>query len=559
MKKELFILIFLGCIFWAKAQNTTIEKPLKPKKLDWSGTIGANTTFYGSNRPFNSGNPFSYNLNANINARLFDAVDIPLSFTMGKYQNTFKNPFVQCSISPHYKWATLYLGNVNLTFNPYTLSGLSFLGVGTELTPGKLRLSAMYGNLAPAVEIDTSGLSSGIASFKRIGYGAKIGYGTNNNFIDLIYFHAKDDENSIKTWKDVEIQKKMGDANLLAPQENDVIGLSSKIILAKNLTFNFDGGVTFFNKNIADTQHIKQKGIDIVTENTLHYAGKASLGYNFKTFYVTTNYERVAPNYVSLGSYFFNNDIENFTISPSGTISNSKGSYNVSAGIQRNNLDKTKTETTKRFIGSANVSYNPTEKWSLMLNYNNFSVRQTPTAYTLPDAILLKQVNQTFTFTPVYTFKADSSATHNFSFTTNYNDVNDRNILTKQFGNMKSTMISLNHSSSFTKSNNSINSGFNFNQIKTFGANNIQLGITTGYSQSFMKQRLLANANINYNISYVNQAQDGSVINGTAFLSYQLKNRHAFTLNSTIVSTSSKQFDGYTEVMGSIGYQFRLK
>ena len=205
MKKGVFIIIFFVTAFWAKAQDTSVAKLPSPKNIDWSGIIGANTTFYTSDRIVNSNsNPLSYNLNANLNARILDAVDIPISLIAGKYQSSYNNTFVLCSVNPTYKWATLHIGNINPNFNPYTLYGFSVAGVSTELNPGKLRFAAMYGKFASAVEIDTTGLAISTPSFKRMGYGVKVGYGTNDNFIDLIYFQAKDDANSIKSWNDLE-------------------------------------------------------------------------------------------------------------------------------------------------------------------------------------------------------------------------------------------------------------------------------------------------------------------------------------------------------------------
>lgn len=540
--------------YWIQAQPLVSPPQRTSKKIKWDGVVSANTTFYGTNSTFNKSNPLSANLNSNLTLNIAEVVDVPISFTVGSYQHSSESHFLQCNISPHYRWATLHAGNINLTFNPYTLAGISFWGIGTELNPGKFRFSALYGQLTPAVEIDTTGNSLRPASFRRIGYGVKMGYGNGENFIDLIYFHAKDAKTSITSWQDPKVQQKLGDAALLTPQENNVVGLSSRLALTDKLNFNMDGGITFLNKNIADTQQTKPKGINISNTNKLQYAGKASLGYNIKDFTISANYERVVSDYTTLGSYFFNNDIENIILSPAGTFSKGKGNYNVSFGIQKNNLDKTKIKTTHRFIGSGNIFYNPTEKWILSANYNNFMTREFA-LQPISDSFLLRQVNQTFSFTPTYVVR-DSLTTHTFSFTANYNDVNDRNILTKKFGNMRTAMCSFNHSSLFA--NNSINSGINLNQIKSFIGNNVQIGATLGYGQSFLQRKINANVNINLNISYVDGQQDGSVLNGSASASYEISSHHFLTFNTTLINTNSKKFDSYAEILGSVTYQLRL-
>ncbi len=199
MKKKLLLAILLTGFHICYAQNFDVEQIPKAKKIDWTGSIGATTTGYTVSGIPNRSNPFTWSLNANVNVSILEVLDLPFSFIVGKYQTQFTKPYLQFGISPRYKWATLHLGNANLSFNPYTLSGHSFAGVGVELNPKNFRFAAMYGKRNAAVEVDTTISNTKIPSFKRMGYGAKNGYGTADNFINLIYFHAKDDVNSIST------------------------------------------------------------------------------------------------------------------------------------------------------------------------------------------------------------------------------------------------------------------------------------------------------------------------------------------------------------------------
>ena len=549
MKNKLLLLVLLAGSNFCKAQSFDVEQLPKAKKIDWSGSVGANATGYTASGIPDRSNPFTWSFNANVNVRIMEVLDLPFSLTVGKYQTVFSKPYLQFGISPRYKWATLHAGSCNMTFNPYTLSGHSFTGVGVELNPRNFRFAAMYGKLRSAVEVDTSAGNIKIPAFKRIGYGAKIGYGTAENFIDLIYFHAKDDENSIQSWKDKGIQEFLGDGNTLVPQENNVIGASGKVTLAKKFTFNFDGAVSYYNKNTADTLNLNpKKGLNISPDKKLQYAGKAGIGYSFPKISLRVDYERVLPEYVTLGSYFFTTDIENFTFSPSGSFDSGKGNYNLSVGLQKDNLDKTKKETTKRFIGNANIAYNPNAKWAFVLVYNNFSINQVRGTEPINDSTRLRQLNQTFTFTPTYTITKDSVATHSFSATANYNDVNDRNIVTREFTNMKATMFSINHNTMLVKRSNSISSGLNYNRIKTAASTNVQYGATAGYSQSFFKQALSTSISANYNASYINSVQDGSIITGTLTAGYQFKKRHTFSLNASLIRSNSKQYQSYTEL-----------
>ena len=230
----------------------------------------------------------------------------------------------------------------------------------------------MYGILRKAVDTDPTLTSGELPAFKRTGLGAKIGYGTAANFIHFMYFKGKDDANSITGWIDQNIQEKTGDANNLLPGENTVLGVSGKATISKKLTLTADGGLSLYNSNTADLFKGSVAKIDF--KKKMLWSGKAGMGYTFTNINLRFDYERISPDYISYGSYFFDTDIENIIVSPSGTLAKGKLVQALSAGGQRNNLDKTKTESTRRFIANANISVNSTTKWGVDLNYNNFSL-----------------------------------------------------------------------------------------------------------------------------------------------------------------------------------------
>jgi len=557
MKKICFTLLLLNIFCIINAQVIDVEKLPKAKSFGWSGAVGANTNFYNTTSAEKRSNPLSWNLHGNVNFNVYETFDLPFSFTVGKYQNIFTKPYLQFGITPTYKWAKLHLGHRNITFNPYTLGGHTFLGAGVELNPKKWRFAAMYGRLRRAVEIDTTFQSAQIPSFKRIGFGAKIGYGTASNFIDLMYFSGKDQAASITSWKNPNIIDKIGDANTMLPGENKVIGISGKATIHKNLTVNADAGLSFINADITDKLKGSKAKVDF--KRKLLIAGKGGLGYAFKNMNLRLDYERIAPDYLSFGSYFFDTDIENITLSPSGILAGGKLVYAISAGRQRNDLDKNKTEATHRFIANANISVNPTTKWGVDMNYNNFAIRQFSGTELLNDSVRIRQVNQTITLTPHFTIAKDTSASHTFSVTGNYNDVNDRNVVTRAYGNMQAMMLSVNHSSSFSRWGNSINTGLNYNIINMAATDNKQVGATLGYTQNFFNDALNMNVSANYNKSYINNVADGKVINSSASLGYTFAKRHALSFAFNIIRTTSLQFENYTETLGSLAYVVRIK
>lgn len=550
MKKIIAILILTVCFYNTQAQEFDVQQLPKAKKFDWSGSVGGSVSVYNTTAAENRSNPFSWNLNGNFSAKILDVLDLPFTFSINQFQSTYTKPELQFGISPRYKWATFHLGHRNLTFNPYTLNGHTFLGAGVELTPKKWRIAAMYGRLKPAIDVDTTTGAVVQPSFKRIGYGAKLGYGNESNFIDIMYFYAKDDSNSIKNWKDEEIQKKMGDAYALKAAQNHVFGLSTKITFLKKWSFFVDAGASILNKDLGDTS-VDKDNIDRT------WAGKGGVGYAGTNFSIKVEYERVSPNYTSLGSYFFNNDLENITISPSGALAKGKVLFATSFGIQRDNLDNTKEQTSKRFVANANINVNPKTYWGFDVSYNNFGMRTVSGTEPIKDSVRIRQVNQTLVVSPHYSF-IDSSANTTLGLALSYNDVNDKNIVTKEYGNMKAMAININHSTTFNKRGNAINSGLNYNNVKTAQLKNTQYGFTVGYSHPFFENTLTTSVSCNYNFSKVNGEQDGNIINGTATAAYNYK-KHSFSFNFNIINTTSKQFAGYTETLATLGYNYRLK
>ena len=67
------------------------------------------------------------------------------------------------------------------------------------------------------------------------------------------------------------------------------------------------------------------------------------------------------------------------------------------------------------------------------------------------------------------------------------------------------------------------------------------------------------NVSANYNKSYVDNASDGNLINGSASLGYTFAKRHSLSFNLNIIRSNSLQFESYTEILGSLAYVLRIK
>lgn len=350
-----------------------------------SGNYGLNIRSYSTNAATNRQTPLSSMLFANATARIYN-IDIPFSFILNNL-NDFNTPFhkgylkgvftnqrdrlTRLGFSPYYKWIKVHIGHRYMNFSDFTLSNHNFLGAGVELTPGKFRFAAMAGRLAKAEPIDLALDRPNLPVYRRLGYGMKVGYGTQNEYIDLIIFKAKDDPNSLDITGTPEVS--------VQPAENLVIGLKGRKEVVKNLNVDFEVARSGHTRDVADDRKDGARTFSLDFNNPLfrrrissNYANAASanISYRLKKVQIGAGYQRIDPEYKTFGAYFFNDDLENYTLQLAAYgIKNF--SFNGSAGLQRNNLDHSRPASYKRFIMALNANYQ-LKSWNFGANYSNF-------------------------------------------------------------------------------------------------------------------------------------------------------------------------------------------
>lgn len=352
------IIILLFPALCLKAQD--IEQVAKSPILTTNGGISFNQI--GKYSPQTSNNdPYSYYLSGNINANLFGVVNLPFSFafTNNKFTSNLPQPFNRFSISPSYKWVTTHIGYTSMNFSPYTLAGHDFLGGGVELSPGKsIKVSAMYGRLKRSVDPDTIGTEP---SFRRMGGGFKIDYMNKNIDVSFNIFKAKDDINSITF--------RTKDSIFIKPQDNLTGSMKVNIKLIKNLSVVTEYAASFLNHDISNNQSsnffIEKDG-----DMSYYYALKSSIVQTSKLGQIGASYERVSPNYKTLGAYYFNNDFENITANFTTTIKK-RINLAMDVGYQRDNLEQQKMNTSSRMIYSGNLNAKITKRLNAGVNVSN--------------------------------------------------------------------------------------------------------------------------------------------------------------------------------------------
>ncbi len=540
--------------------------------LSVNGGIGLNARTYNAWGTDNRQPPFYWILNANLNIQIYK-INLPLSALISINRTEFTPPslpgippvkenitnrFNRIGISPYYKWIKLHAGHRNMDFSQFTLANLTYLGGGVELTPGNVRFSTMYGRLAQAEPRDLSLLEPNLEVFERLGWGVKLGYGSNEEYIDLMLFRAWDDLNSIP------------DANpqLAFANENLVMGIKAQKTLFDKVRLSVDYGNSALNTNSADAltgsnQFPRPSFLFEERTNTAYSnALDATVDYEGSGYNIGLKYRRIDPNYRSLGAYFFDNDIEDYTANASWSMFQQQVQISGSAGLQRDNLDDSKPSTLTRFIGSTNINYTK-DKFNLGLTYSNYS---SDIAYVLDqelDSLNVVVVTQDAGFNASYTFSDKSESQHTFTFAANLQDVTDDIADGQQSAASQMLNMNLVYAYSLPESWR-FNANWNYNQNMLAMMDMKRWGAGVGASRTFLENKLNAGMNLNYFRTTVETLTNirNQTLNFRLRASYRINKAHSLNVNFNLLnrrkSDDTGTDDAFSEGIGNLGYRYNF-
>ena len=539
MKKLLPLLLIL-CAIFANAQDLT--QIGKAKLFTLGGGISANSVYYNGD---GQRDPFTYVLNGNLNLNISGIYNIPISFAYSNQDFNYSQPFKfnRLSLNPSYKWLTAHIGDVSMTFSPYTLSGHQFTGLGFDATPtANLKLSAMYGRLVRPNEYDPEDPQA-VPAYKRIGYGLKSAYDFEKFSLGLTFFAAKDEENSVENPFPVE--------TAVSPQDNLVISVDGKVKLFGSAILNVEyatSGITDDTRASGSPENGGPVGLLYKGNATTRYynAFNAQLSTSVGNGSVGATYERIDPGYQTLGAYFFNNDLENIAVNASQSIFDSAVNISVNAGLQRDNLDKAKTSELQRVVTAVNVSVRATEKLNINASYSNFqsvtNIRDqfdyinAVTPFDNIDTLNFRQLSRNATLNLTYAIAKSKERVQNASINLSMQDTED---LQEQFLSGTQTTVGAttfyntggNYSINFVPIDLSVTAGVNASFNKTLETSNNTLGPTVAISKLFFDKKLRSSFAASYNRSSADGELQNTILNFRANAGYQLFKKHQFNLS----------------------------
>lgn len=532
--------LFIITTITLQAQSFRIEdmKNLfgKGNPLKLSGGFSANSVVNAGNG-FSGRDPWAYYLNGNVNLNIYGQVNLPFAFSLTNSGNSYKLPSSpnRLSIHPSYKWITGHIGDVSMTFSPYTLNGHIFTGAGVELSPDGWEFAALYGRFQKAVEYD-EGQPAFLPTYKRMGYGIKAARIKDQYQVTINLFGAKDKVSSLTIPPD-----SLG----ITPMENLAGSVSFIYKPVKFIELSSEYGLSMLTTDRRSANDDLNGILGLWTgsnmSSAVYHALKVQLSYVGETNRFGVGYERIDPNYSTLGAYYFTNDIENITVNAYQSFWENKLSVSMSIGYEHDDLKKSKISASSRVVASGNLTATFSERVSANLSYTNFQtytnvrsnfelINQENNLDRL-DTLNFVQLSQSANLNMNIITKKDDVELHNLNINLSYQDAANKQGGVYHTGSV-TEMINANtsYSLTFLKSGLSLNGALNFNNSRILNGNTLTWGPTVGISSRLFNKKVNLGSSLSYNTGSLEGTKQNEVFMCRLNSSYSPLQRHSITL-----------------------------
>jgi hypothetical protein len=569
LKNQVFggFLILILCTFDLNAQQVRFdnlkEQYNKDNLLKINGGVSANAVFYSGDNA--SLTPFTWILSGNLNLNFFSRFNLPFSFNLNNLGGDYTYPTMpnRLSLHPSYKWVAGHIGDVSMAFSPYTLNGHQFTGAGVDLTPENLpvKISAMYGRLLKATEYNPEERLN-IPAYKRMGYGAKALYDKNNISFGMTLFSARDNANSLKI---------IPDSLNITPQKNIAVSWEAGIKIIKNLTLSAEYGISLLTRDVRTSSNPRPEvpALTDYTPSSTYHALRASLNYQLGKNTFGFGYERVDPDYQSLGAYYFTNDLQNFTLNYARPFFADKLVLAANAGLQHDNLNNNKSKNTQQLVGAVNLNYNPNDRFNASASYSNFQTYTNIksqfdyineiTDYDNLDTLDFTQLSQNANLSVNWTLNKDESKKHNLNFNLNYQEAADK------YGEIISTgavsrfyNLATNYGLYFIPVNLQVNTSINIT-YNTAGFNNmLTYGPSLSASTKLFNQKLTTGLSVAYNISTDTGEWQNSIFNLRWNVTYLILKKHNLSLVLINQNRNMRSRNAMNDLTSTFSYMYNF-
>ena len=253
-------------------------------------------------------------------------------------------------------------------------------------------------------------------------------------------------------------------------------------------------------------------------------------------FNASSTYQRIQPDYISLGTPYTVNDLETISLAAGGNLL--KGHLNLSGAYstQHNNLSHALSTELMAQSGNLSINANVSKHLNLNVNINGAKVLQKDGLIQLTDSLRMDQLMLNYSFSPSYVSSSEAQQ-HTLSANVSYTDLKDHNPATAAAAAGNNINLSANYGLQFIKSFKGISAGLNYSVYGQKDYRYYSTGMHVGGSAQLLKSHLWSlQGDIGY---YFNRTNGTSVGNNTTFSlssSYSL-HKHSLSLYSSYTIT----------------------
>jgi hypothetical protein len=544
------IWIFMLTIFSINiyAQDLSTFSTKTPIKV--AGSLSGRSTFYTSQNLRARRVPFSWQVSGGATITLLNGLQVPFSFIISEQNRSFSQPFNQFGMSPRYKGYTLHAGYRNLTFSEFTLAGQSVFGGGGEIQKGNLRAGFMAGRFNRA----SAGIESLTPTFYRQGWAGRVGYGKNDNFIDLIVLSASDRKESIANYTNIPG---------FNPEQNSVVGINFRKQFLKRITLSAETAVSLYTNDLTaralDSLNLPavfdEYAPNISSEPAL--AIRSSLEYRGNAWGIGFGFQQIDAGFRSMGAYYLYNDMQMISASPNFSLLGGKINVNGSVMLQKDNLKKSRPITTNRLSPTVGFGLNFSQNFGLDIQGQLFKTNQTIINEALAKAENLQNNSlYSLTATPRWNLNQKTIA-HSINLTGGWQSMKDQNPLSKEYTQFNSVTGGFFYVLSLIPSQTNINIGANYAGFNTLLiSSKPTFSFNSGANRSFDKGKYSATANASYSISEFSKAT-----NVSSNFSYQINKHNQITASINglwLKLGNDNKLPSGKEQRGTINYTHRF-
>ncbi|TRZ43702.1 hypothetical protein DMZ48_09845 [Robertkochia solimangrovi] len=490
-------------------------------KDDWlryAGGISLDGNYATSDR---NANLFTYLLKANLNITFAGQIQIPLMLSITDGGVNIPTPFNynRLSLSPSWKNIRLNWGDFNPSFSSYSMQGIPVTGMGLQLeNTGAFSAEVFTGRLQKRILFGTAHPET-LPVYKRSGYGARFRHDFDKLTLEGIFFAARDHRGSLTD--SLSIDK----ADF--PSSNQVWHISGVYRLNPNFKVMVGLAGSHWKTTLFNAQ-----GNNAVSRKYFYKAMNFSLDVSTDNGGLELKYERLDPGFRSMGTHFFNNDLEQITLKLQQSLFSGKIGISMHSGIQRNDLQQKKSSNTLKMVNAMSITYDSGKQLRMQVDYSNFTTRintkdpfeERISEPIVHDTVTYRQINENASLSAYINFT--SSADLHVNISAQRSVTGDPDALAPL--NFQATT---GYGQNIKKFGISINTSLNYALLVSKESHDFTLGPNLGISQKFLKDRLRSGVTVSWNKHRKNGAWQGTNVTIRCRNVWTIRKNQSLTMN----------------------------